>query len=216
MPKFQLLFGKVFYFCFHQKKRIMYTLLAQHLQKHIDISLEEAQDFCQLFELKCFKKKEFLLTQGEIYKIEAFVVSGLFKVFHTNNEGNEQILYFAAEDWWLSDLDSFFYQTPSRLSIQALENSEVLLIFKEKKQWAFDYIPYTERLFRIISQKGYTAMQRRMIGLLSQTAKQRYWEFWEQYPNIAKRLSNIQMAGYLGVSQEFVSKIRKVGSTNKR
>lgn len=187
----------------------MYSFLIHHIQKHIDISLEEAHDFCQLFELKRIKKKEYLLSQGDICKIEAFVVGGLFKVFHTNNEGNEQILYFAAEDWWLSDLDSFFYQTPSRLSIQALENSEVLLISKEKKQWAFDYIPYTERLFRIISQKGYTAMQRRMIGLLSQTAEERYWEFWERYPNIAKRLSNIQMSGYLGVSHEFVSKIRR-------
>lgn len=189
----------------------MHTLLAQHLQKHIDISLEEAQDFCQLFELKCIKKKEFLLSQSDICKIEAFVVGGLFKVFHTDNNGNEQILYFAAEDWWLSDLDSLFYQTPSRLSIQALENSEVLLISREKKQWAFEHIPYTERLFRIISQKGYTAMQRRMIGLLSQTAEERYWDFWERYPKIAERLSNIQMAGYLGVSHEFVSKIRRKG-----
>lgn len=189
----------------------MHTLLAQHLQKHIDISLEEAQDFCQLFELKRIKKKEFLLSQSDICKIEAFVVGGLFKVFHTDNNGNEQILYFAAEDWWLSDLDSLFYQTPSRLSIQALENSEVLLISREKKQWAFEHIPYTERLFRIISQKGYTAMQRRMIGLLSQTAEERYWDFWERYPKIAERLSNIQMAGYLGVSHEFVSKIRRKG-----
>lgn len=190
----------------------MYHLLATHLQKHIDISLEETEKFCQLFELKHIKKKEYLLSQGDICKMEAFVVGGLFKVFHTNNEGNEQILYFASEDWWLSDLDSFHTHQSSRLSIQALENSEVLLISKEKKQWAFNHIPYTEQLFRIITQKGYTALQRRMIGLLSQTAEERYWEFWERYPKIAERLSNIQMAGYLGVSHEFVSKIRRKSS----
>lgn len=187
----------------------MQTLLFQHLQKHINISEKEAENFYQLFENQSFKKKDFLLKEGNICKIEAFVVGGLFKVFHTDSNGNEQILYFAAEDWWLSDLDSFNTQNPSKLNIQALENSEVLLISREKKLWAFDHIPYTERLFRIITQKGYTALQHRMIGLLSQTAEERYWEFWERYPKIAKRLSNIQMAGYLGVSHEFVSKIRK-------
>lgn len=97
------------------------------------------------------------------------------------------------------------------MSIQALENREILLICREKKEWAFEHIPYTERLFRIILQKGYTALQHRMMGLLSLSAEEPYWEFWERYPKIAERLSNIQMAGYLGVSHEFVSKIRRKG-----
>lgn len=187
----------------------MHPLLIKNLQKHIAISEEEAEDFCQLFTPELVKKKDFLLREGEVCRFEAFVVSGLFKIFHTDNEGNEQILYFGAEDWWLSDLDSLNTHTPSHLNIQALENSEVLLISKEKRDWAYTHIPYTERLSRIQTQKGYTALQRRMIGLLSQTAHQRYLEFWERYPSIAKRLSNIQMAGYLGVSHEFVSKIRR-------
>ena len=118
-------------------------------------------------------------------------------------------MYFAIEDWWVADVDSFTNSKPSQLNIQALENSEVLLISKQNKEKLYQEIPEIEKLFRIMSQKNLVALQRRMIDNLSKTADQRYLDFLAKYPKITQRLSNIQIAAYLGVSPEFVSKIRR-------
>ena len=118
-------------------------------------------------------------------------------------------MYFAIEDWWVADVDSFTNSKPSQLNIQALENSEVLLISKQNKEKLYQEIPEIEKLFRIMSQKNLVALQRRMIDNLSKTAEQRYLDFLAKYPKITQRLSNIQIAAYLGVSPEFVSKIRR-------
>ena len=118
-------------------------------------------------------------------------------------------MYFAIEDWWVADVDSFTNSKPSQLNIQALENSEVLLISKQNKEKLYQEIPEIEKLFRIMSQKNLVALQRRMIDNLSKTADQRYLDFLAKYPKITQRLTNIQIAAYLGVSPEFVSKIRR-------
>ena len=94
-------------------------------------------------------------------------------------------------------------------SEEALEDSELLIITPENKQYAFEHIPITERLFRLMGLRTHIALQRRMIDMLSKTAEERYHDFLTQYPHIARRLTNIQMAAYLGVTHEFVSKIRK-------
>jgi CRP-like cAMP-binding protein len=137
------------------------------------------------------------------------VINGCFKVYHSDQKGTEQILYFAIEDWWITDVDSFTTLKPSQLNIQALENSEVLLISKTDKEALYQKIPEIEKLFRIMSQKTLIALQRRIIENLSKTADQRYIDFITKYPQIAGRLTNIQIGAYLGVSHEFVSRIRR-------
>ncbi|MDO5105220.1 Crp/Fnr family transcriptional regulator [Capnocytophaga sp.] len=186
----------------------MYRHLKQYFAKYVSVSESELTDFCQLFEQKTIKKKQFLLEKGEICKFEAFVIKGLFKTYHIDSKGNEQILQFAEADWWLTDFDSFDNQSPSQLSIQALEDSEILFISYKNKEYAFKKWQFTERLFRIMTKKTHIALQRRMIDNLSKTAQERYWDFLNKYPKIANRLSNIQIARYLGVTHEFVSKIR--------
>lgn len=183
--------------------------LQEHLQKFIPISEQEIRRFCDFFTPKEVQKKAFLLREGEVCKFEAFVLKGLFKVFHINDKGDEQILFFAVEDWWVTDFDSFDTQTPSQLHIQALEDSQILLISKENKDKALQEIPILHQLFHRMAKKTCAALQRRMIDNLSKNADERYWDYWKKYPHIAKRLTNVQMAAYLGVSHEFVSKIRR-------
>ena len=156
-----------------------------------------------------------MLREGEICGFESFVTKGLFRVFHIDQNGFEQILYFAIEDWWITDIDSFTNQRPSQLFIEALEDSEVLLISKKDKELAYETIPAIEKLYRIMTQKTHVALQRRMIDNLSKTADQRYIDFTAKYPTLAQRLSNIQIAAYLGISHEFLSKIRKKISLKK-
>lgn len=187
----------------------MTELLIQNISKHITLSNKEMEYFYSLFKKKEVKKKNFLMRKGEICKFEGFVTKGLFRVYHIDNNGVEQVLYFAQESWWITDIDSFTNEKPSHLYIQALENSEVLLISKKDKEFAYNTIPKIEKLFRIMTQKTHIALQRRMIDNLSKTADQRYIDFIEKYPKLFQRLTNIQIAAYLGISHEFLSKIRR-------
>ena len=164
--------------------------------------------FCQLFELAEVKKKDFLLKQGEICKYGAFVIQGLLRTFHINAKGEEQTLQFGTEDWWFTDLDSFFNQIPSRLNIQALEDSTLLLLSYEKREKAREKFPFVEELNRVMLQKSYTALQNRLIDNLSKTADERYLDYIKKYPHIVKKLSNIQIASYLGISPESLSRIK--------
>lgn len=186
----------------------MYQLLKKHLQKHISVSDKEMDRFCQFFEEKSLKKKDFLLKQGGICQYETFVTSGLLRMFHINEKGEEQTLQFGVEDWWFTDLDSFFNQVPSRLNIQALENSSVLVLSFENRQLATQQLPFIQELNWTMLRKSYNALQHRMIDNLSKTADERYLDYVKKYPHIVKRLSNIHIASYLGVSPESLSRIK--------
>ena len=193
----------------------MTNLLRQNIAKHISLSEKETETFCNLFQPKLVKRKSFLLREGEVCKFEGFVTKGLFRVYHIDQNGFEQILYFAVENWWVTDIDSFTNERPSQLIIEALEDSEVLIISKKDKEFAYENLPEIEKLFRVMTQKTHVALQRRMIDNLSKTAEQRYIEFSEKYPQLMTRLSNIQIAAYLGITNVFLSNIRKKISLKK-
>ncbi|MBW4888372.1 Crp/Fnr family transcriptional regulator [Mucilaginibacter sp. HMF5004] len=186
----------------------MISLLKQNIARHISLSESETEAFCSLFQHRLITKKSFLLRAGEVCKFEGFVTKGIFRVYHIDKDGAEQILYFAIENWWITDIDSFTNERPSQLFIEALEDSEVLLISKKDKEFAYANLPQIEKLFRIMTQKTHVALQRRLIDNLSKTADQRYLDFIEKYPQFYQRLSNLQIAAYLGISHEFLSKIR--------
>lgn len=187
----------------------MKELLKDNILKHISLSQNELEAFVNLFEKKEISKKEFLLKEGEVCKFEGFVTKGLLRVYHIDKNGFEKILYFAIENWWITDIDSFTAETPSQLFIEALEDSQVLVISKKDKEFAYANLPKIEKLFRVMTQKTHVALQRRMIDNLSKTADQRYIEFSTKYPQLIQRLSNIQIAAYLGITNVFLSNIRK-------
>jgi len=186
-----------------------YDLLEQNINKNLNLSKAELNTICKNFKEKSFRKKEFLLTQGSICKFEGFVVEGCFRVFTLDKKGNENTLYFAAKDWWLMDIDSFMNRTTSDLSIEALEDSRLLLISRQDKMALYESLPITEKLFRIMFQKGLVSWQRRLVRNHCFTAKERYFHFIQSYPDIASKLTDKQIAGYLGIRHEFLSKIKK-------
>lgn len=190
-------------------KTMSYDVLKQNIKKNLNLSTEELEGICKYYKPFDVKKKEFLLTQGSICKFEGFVLEGCFRIFTLDKKGNENTLYFAAKDWWLMDIDSFMNQTPSNLNIQALEDSKVLLINRRDKNALYDSLPVVEKLFRIMSQKALVSWQRRLIRNHCFTAKERYFHFLETYPDISSKLTDKQIAGYLGISHEFLSKIKK-------
>jgi len=184
-------------------------LLVQHIAKNVQLSKTELEHICSFFNPQVIRKKEFLLTQGSVCKFEGFVLEGCFRVFTIDKNGNENTLYFAIKDWWLMDIDSFMNRKPSELNIQALENSKVLLISRNDKSTLYNSFPVAEKLFRIMSQKAIVAWQRRLIRNHCQTAKERYRYFIDTYPQIVSKLTDKQIASYLGITHEFLSKIKK-------
>lgn len=186
-----------------------FDLLRKHIAQYIHITDAEFRKFTAGFQLKKVMRKSFLLREGEICKYEAFVTKGCFRIYYIDERGDVQILYFAVESWWATDIDSFTNQCPSILNIEALEDSEALVINKTDKDLLYNTLPKVEKMFRILNQKSLVTFQRRVISSLGKTADKRYLEFVEKYPDLEQRLNQQQMAAYLGISHEFLSKIRK-------
>lgn len=187
----------------------MFEILKNNISRYIDLSDEEFQRFSEPFKLETFKKKEVVLKEGEYCLFEGFVVNGCFKVYFLTEDGFEQTLYFAIENWWITDIDSLINNVQSTLNIEALEDSEVLMISKKDKELLYETMPKVEKLFRIMNQQSSVALQRRILSLMNKTADKRYLEFLEKYPTLEQRLTQQQVASYLGISHEFLSKIRK-------
>ncbi|MEM7659690.1 MAG: Crp/Fnr family transcriptional regulator [Bacteroidota bacterium] len=167
------------------------------------------------YQAKRVPKGAFMLRQGEICRFEGYVVEGCFKVSTNDTKGVEKVLYFAARDWWVMEIDSFANQIPSNLDIQALSDSTLLCISKSDKERLYEEIPKAERLFRMMSQRAVAAWQRRLVRNHAMTAEERYGHFLTTYPDIAAMLTNKLIASYLGITQEFVSVIRKRWSLKK-
>nr|WP_315027999.1 Crp/Fnr family transcriptional regulator [uncultured Chryseobacterium sp.] len=193
----------------------MSDLLYKNISRYIDLSEEEYIQFAKSFELKKFKKKEFALKEGEYCLFEGFVLNGCFKIYYLNEKGFEQTLYFAVEEWWITDLDSLINSVPSLLNVEALDDSEVLMISKKDKEALYESMSKVEKLFRIMNQQSSVALQRRILSLTGKTADKRYLEFLEKYPGLEQKLTQQQVASYLGITHEFLSKIRKKISLEK-
>jgi CRP-like cAMP-binding protein len=187
----------------------MHSALINHISKQITLDPEDIALLTASFQPRQLKKKEYLQHQGEITRHEHFVTKGCLRTFHLDEKGEEHIAQFAVEDWWIGDLYSFLTQTPSRYSIEALEECELLQINKPALETLYLKVPKMERFFRIIIQNAFIASQNRIISSMSKTADERYQEFIRKYPNIEQRVSQYQVAAYLGVTAEFLSRIRK-------
>ncbi|WP_126650559.1 Crp/Fnr family transcriptional regulator [Chryseobacterium aureum] len=187
----------------------MSDLLFKNISQYMSLSEEDFKRFVKPFEYKKFKKKEIVLKEGDYCLFEGFVLSGCFRIYYLNEKGFEQTLYFAVEGWWMTDIDSLINNVPGILNIEALENIEVLMIAKSDKEHLYESMPQIEKLFRIMNQKSSVSLQRRILSLTGKTADQRYLEFLEKYPGLEQRITQQQVASYLGITHEFLSKIRK-------
>ncbi|MBK6266075.1 Crp/Fnr family transcriptional regulator [Marivirga sp. S37H4] len=182
--------------------------LIAYLSKYIHLSTDEKEILSEHVSYRKYLKGQFVVQQGDVCKYESFVVKGCLKTFYIDSEGQEHIVMFAVENWWAADLGSFITQSPADYNVQCLENTEVVQFSYEKLEALYLLIPKLERFFRIIIQKAYVASEKRIIGNFSLPARERYLEFREQYPDIEQRVPQYMIASYLGITKEFLSKIR--------
>jgi CRP-like cAMP-binding protein len=186
----------------------MYDRILKNISRFIDLTASEKDYFTSLLKLKKLRKKQYLLQEAEVSRYEYFVNKGCLRAYTIDEKGQEHIVQFAIEDWWIGDMYSFLTQTPARLTIDALEDSELLYLDKNSQEELYIKVPKFERFFRLLVQNAFIAGQRRISESMSNTADERYCNFIQNYPLMEKRLPLKQIASFLGITPESLSRIR--------
>jgi CRP-like cAMP-binding protein len=187
----------------------MFSLLRTHIEKRVNLKDEEFMTCSKFFVPKKLRKKQFLLNEGDVCKNIGFVNSGCLREYTIDNKGNEHIIQFAIEDWWISDPNSFLSGLPSAYNIDALEDPEVLLLEKSVREKLLASCPKMERFFRILIEANFVSTQRRITDSLCTSAEERYLKFIKTYPKLFEQVPQNQIASYLGITPQSLSRIRK-------
>lgn len=182
--------------------------ILKNVARHISLDRKEKDYFVSLLQPEVFKRKKLYLQVGAVCRHSAYVLDGAVKSYTVDAEGREHILSFATKDWWISDLYSLISGKPAILNIQAIEDSNVLMLSRENQQLLYERVPKFERFFRILVENSLVANQQRLIDNLSSTAEDRYLRFLKKYPGISSCVPQHNIASYLGITPEFLSKIR--------
>nr|WP_288935920.1 Crp/Fnr family transcriptional regulator [uncultured Allomuricauda sp.] len=184
-----------------------HKLIIDNVGRFIDLTELEKQKYISLLAEVKVKKKTFLMQAGEITKYEYFITKGCLKVYTLDEDGVPHISMFAVEDYWTGDMASFITKEPSRYFIKATEDSELLGISRANYELLFQEIPKFEKFYRILYQRSLINYIRRSNYGISLTAEERYIEFKRKYPNIIIRITQKDLAAYIGITPEFMSKI---------
>ncbi len=182
--------------------------LIEYIDRYVNLSQDEINLLLENTTQRKYLKGQYVVQQGDICSFESFVIKGSLKTLYVDNEGQEHVVRFAIENWWTADLGSFLTQKPAEYNVQCIENTEVIQFSFEKMELLYQKIPKLERFFRIIIQKAFVASEKRIIRNFSLPAKERYIEFKNTYPQIEQRVPQYLIASYLGITKEFLSKIR--------
>jgi CRP-like cAMP-binding protein len=182
-------------------------LLLQHIARYISLTAEETAKVAIPFKEKNIRKKQFLLQEGDIQRQAAFVVSGCLRSYSIDKNGFEHVLQFAPPGWWIGDMRSLLRQEPSTLSIDAIDDTSLLLITKTDLDALYSSVPSMERFFRQLAENALATYQHRLVDMLSLPALNRYNNFCQTYPSLIEYLPQKQVASYIGVTPEFLSKM---------
>ena len=155
------------------------------------------------------RKRQFLIQEGDLVKYEYFVASGCLKAYEVDDNGDEHIIQFAKENWWISDFKAFFEEGKATLNIDTIEESIVFGIEKQDLENLFLDVPKFDRFFRIKLTSAFVALQNRILSSLDKSNSERYLDFQKAYPNLERRIPNYMIANYLGIKPESLSRIRK-------
>ncbi len=183
--------------------------LIEYFNSILRLNEEETCILHEVFSVRRVKRRHFILQAGDVPILNTFVVEGCFKMYYVDENAKEHNLQFATENGWIGDISCFYNEEPTKLYIEAMEPSVILQISKENQIKLFVDYPKYNRIFRVITENALASAQRRIIQNISTTAEERYIDFMENSPDLFNRISSVQIASYLGVTPEFLSKIRK-------
>lgn len=203
------------YFCFRlratcagQQTAAMFDLLKEHINKSVSISNEDFERLKTFFKSFTLKKKEHLYLQNDVCKYIGFVSKGCLRNYHIDKKGDEQIIYFAMEEWWVGDLQSFYLQIPTVFNLQALEDCELLLSTKQQFEEALASVPAFDKFYKFKTQNSYSNTQKSVVER-AETAEDRYLKLLKTSPSLLQRVPQHYLASYLGIKPQSLSRIRK-------
>jgi len=184
--------------------------LIAYFEKSFQLTDGEKELVMAKFHSRLFRKKQYVLQEWNICTHMNFVVRGCLRSYKVDERGNTYILQFASEDNWINDLGSFHSMKPTALNIDALEDTVVLQITYDDLIYLYKHVPKFNLIFRVLVENAYIRLQERILQNISSTAEERYLSFLELYPHLSNRLSQVQIAAFLGVTPEFLSKLRNI------
>lgn len=187
----------------------MYELFFQSFNQKVPLNPQEEQEIKNHLIPKKLRKKQYLLQEGDVCKYIAFVEKGTMKSYTVNDKAQEHILQFALEGWLISDLYSFISGEPATYNIDAIEDSELILISKSAHDELLRIVPKYETYTRLNITGAYIAMQKRLTSIISSSLEERYASFTELYPNILQRVPQHMIASYMGLTPETLSRVRQ-------
>jgi CRP-like cAMP-binding protein len=187
----------------------MYELFFREFNKKITLTLEEQDLIKKYLTPKKLRKKQYLLQEGDVCKFIAFVEKGALRQYSLDESGNERIIQFALEGWTISDLYSFLTGETATYHIDALEDSELVLISKAAHEELLQKVAKYETYTRLKITGAYIAMQKRLTSIISSPLEERYSSFIALYPDIVQRVPQHMIASYMGLQPETLSRIRR-------
>ena len=187
----------------------MYELFFKTLNGKVAFTEEEQSIIKTYLTPKKIRKKQYFLQEGDVCKMIAFVEKGTLRQYSIGENGAEHIIQFALEGWTISDLYSFLTGEPATYNIDALEDSELVLISKTANEELLKKVPKYETYTRLQLTGAYLAMQKRLTSIISLSLEERYANFTSVYPNIIQRVPQHMIASYMGLTPETLSRVRK-------
>lgn len=182
-------------------------ILRQHMGKTVQLNEEQFDYFFSFFRPISFKKKQTIITIGDTVDCEYFVLSGCLKTFVVNDDLKMHILQFATQTWWASDYNALYNAKKATVNLDCVSDTRALCLFAEDREKVCQEIHEVETFLRWRSNKGYVALQKRILSLLNNDARSRYEELIQQYPNLYNLVPKHLIAAYLGVSRETLSRL---------
>jgi CRP-like cAMP-binding protein len=185
------------------------NLEIKEIFKRLVFSEDELKLIASVFYKIIIKKGDILIQTGDKVDSQYYILEGCLRAFHTDKQGKEYTIHFGIKDWWMTDFTAFTSGESAILTLEALEDSIIYAINKDDKEYLHNQIPKINRFFRIKLERALAAFQKRILSGISKSAKERYLDFLSTYPDIEKRLKNYQIASFLGITTESLSRIRK-------
>ncbi|UPK68843.1 Crp/Fnr family transcriptional regulator [Chitinophaga filiformis] len=191
----------------------MHEPLFDYIERYARASItdDEKDIIRSSFEPKRLRKKQYFVEEGKICQYTGFIVKGAFRQYSVDDTGMEHILQLAIENWWVVDRQSYINQTPSSYFIEAWEDATLLILPRAKLDVILE-IPVIQSMFWQMSENNHIAFQKRVDDTISLNAVKRYENFERLYPEIVQRFPQHQIASYLGIARETLSRIRRPSS----
>ena len=190
-------------------EEIAFNDLFAYIQQRVTLTDSDKAYIRHRFTLRHLVRKSYFLREGDIGFEQAFIISGTMRVFYIDGKAQEHVLYFGFKDWWIGDLASFELRSASQLNVQALEDTWLLAFTQDGIDEIFQHIPQMERLFRIMAQRTLAVLQKRLFLTVSSSAEERYIALIDRHPSIEQLVPQHQIASYLGILPESLSRMKK-------